>query len=66
MVKKVELKFIEEKDTGIFYFIGVSDDFTMLKQSQVNPPHTLHQGATGYHFYDPGCPYNKEMPTPWH
>ena len=37
MIKKICFKFIEEADTGIFYFIGVSEEFTVLKANVVNP-----------------------------
>ena len=30
MIKKVGFKFIEDKDTGIFYFIGISEDLKVL------------------------------------
>lgn len=64
MIKKIELKFVEESGTGLLYFTGVSDDFTVIKKALVHPPHTLYQGTRGYGRHD--APALQEMPIPLH
>ena len=65
LIKKIQLKFILEKDSGIFYFLGVCDDFPIVRADHVHPPHTLYQGTSGYLTQSDDKP-KKEMPVLFH